>query len=51
MVKDNREKGGCLWIQSDPRIDGMIKDQVFDDRKFMYTAKSKALGGVPGWYY
>jgi len=26
MVKDNREKGGCLWIQSDPRIDGMIKD-------------------------
>lgn len=51
MVKDNREKGGCVWVKADPRIDGVIKNQVFGDHGFMYSAKSKALGGNPGWYY
>ena len=51
VVKDNRQKGGCLWVKSDPRIDSVIKDQIFEDHGFKYTEKSKALGGVPGWYY
>ncbi len=50
-VKDNREKGGCLWVKADPRIDGIIKKQIFGDRGFKYSEKSKALGGQPGWYY
>ena len=51
VVKDNRQKGGCLWVKSDPRIDSVIKEQIFGDHGFKYTEKSKALGGVPGWYY
>ena len=51
MVKDNRGKGGCVWVKADSRIDGMIKNQVFGDHGFKYSAKSKALGGEPGWYY
>lgn len=50
-VKDNREKGGCIWIGSDPRINAIIEKQIFVDRGFKYSAKSKALGGNPGWYY
>ena len=50
-VKDNREKGGCIWIGSDPRINAIIEKQIFVDHGFKYSAKSKALGGNPGWYY
>lgn len=50
-VKDNREKGGCIWVGSDPRINAIIEKLVFVDRGFRYSAKSKALGGKPGWYY
>lgn len=50
-VKDNREKGGCLWIEDDPRINPMIESLIFNDRRFKLTEKSKALGGKPGWYY
>lgn len=50
-VKDNREKGGCVWISSDPRINAIIEKQVFGDRRFKYSAKSKALDGESGWYY
>ncbi len=51
LVKDNRGKGGCVWVKADPKIDKIIKDQVFEDRKFKYSAKSRAMGGEPGWYY
>ena len=51
VVRDNRDKGGCLWVKADPRIDGVIPNQTFGDHKFKYSSKSKALGGGPGWYY
>lgn len=51
MIKDNREKGGCIWVKADPKINSIIQNQVFGDRKFMYAAKSKTLGGEAGWYY
>ena len=50
-VIDNREKGGCIWIASDPRFNTYIENMIFGDRGFKYSAKSKALGGKPGWYY
>ncbi len=50
-VKDNREKGGCVWIGSAPGIDPLIKGLIFGDRGFKYSARSKTLGGSPGWYY
>ncbi len=51
MVKDNRGKGGCVWVKADPRVDAVIQKQPFGDHKFKYSQKSKALGGEPGWYY
>ncbi len=51
MVKDNRDKGGCVWVKADQRINGVIQNQTFGDYKFKYSAKSKAMGGEPGWYY
>ena len=50
-VIDNRAKDGCLWILSEPHIDKYVVNTKIKGRSFRLTAKSRALGGKPGWYY
>ena len=50
-TRDNRWNDGCVWVQSDPKIDIVIASVQIKGRGFKYTAKCKAFDGKPGWYY
>jgi len=47
---DKRNMGGCLWIESTPNNDPILRELVVDGKPIMYAKKTKNFNGSSGWF-
>lgn len=47
---DKRNVGGCVWVESTPQSDAIIKNTIVGSKRLIYAKKTKTFGGNPGWF-